>query len=98
MAAADGGVQSPRAPALRDHPRIISASGYHIWAQPHFTTPTIQQLGPLRNHDKIKQLICEGTDVNIRNHNGATPLMLAAYHDKNITLTLLDAGAGWNIN
>jgi ankyrin repeat protein len=48
--------------------------------------------------DEVKQLIREGVDVNTRNHNSAMPLMLAAYRDKDITLTLLNAGAGWSIN
>lgn len=48
--------------------------------------------------NKVKQLIRESADANTRNHNGATPLMLAAYRDKDITSTLLNAGAGRSIN
>lgn len=47
--------------------------------------------------EKVQTLIASGADVSYFDHDGFTPLMLAAKHGHaDVVKTLLDAGAPWN--
>ena len=48
--------------------------------------------------EKVRQLIQDGADVNAKDEDGGTPLMIAAYNNSNpeVLTTLLEAGADVN--
>ena len=63
-------------------------------------TPNLQLLQATQRGDReaVLKLLQQGADINVRDAQGRTPVMIATYqHNTDIVRTLLQAGAGVNI-